>query len=386
MSFRDIFTEYSPINQYNNPMHRYPEQTIITIDDLRNCGWKAAIEASDREGYSSIWQSLSAAARDAIELEQNAKGKGLWLLADACSMMLNPNSPNEPFKPYMVMNGKRSSLPEDLPQLDVTLLSEFAEEVDDVWLQARLADLVWLLILPRSPKHALLAIDAYRKISLDTENWLRGGSECWARAISLTRMLKSGAPGRMKEIETDVIAALNNARHIDGYLALWLADLLETNRLGQDQRVQIGEKLEASARYFDLESDLHKSRDYFDAASKWFQQSGDVSKSAEMISCFAEGWVKEAIERTSTNQPSHLVATNFYENAIQTYRTIPRSERVNLRVDERIVELHKSLNEAGTKSLSEMSVVKSQSIDILKLVESAVTAVAGKTAMDAMAA
>ena len=367
-------------------MQRFPEQTNLTIENLRNSGWKAVIDAGDREGYSSMWQSLSAAARVAMEKEQHSEGKGLWLLADACSMMLNPISPNEPFKPYMVMNGKRSSLPEDFQQQDVVLFSQFAEEVDDVWLQARLADLVWLLIVPRSPKHALLAVDAYRQIPLDTETWLRGGRECWARAISLARMLKAGAAERIQEIETAVVSAFNNAAQEDGYFALWLADLLATHRLGHEQRVPIAVKLEAMARAFDIQGDLHRSRDYFDAATKWFQQSGNVGKAGEMTACLAEGWVKEAVARISSERPSHMVAASFYENAIQAYRTIPRSERAMYRADERMTELHKHLNEAGTKSLGEMGVTTSPSIDISELVERAVSAMKGKSAMDALVA
>jgi hypothetical protein len=93
-------------------------------------------------------------------------------------MMLNPNSYNDPFKPFMIMNDRRSSLPIDFQQSDVVLFSEFVEDVDDPWLRARLADLVWLLVKPRSPKHALLAIDSYRQIPLDAETWIRDGHEC----------------------------------------------------------------------------------------------------------------------------------------------------------------------------------------------------------------
>jgi hypothetical protein len=100
----------------------------------------------------------------------------------------------------------------------------------------------------------------------------------------------------------------------------------------------------------------------------------------------AEGWVKEAVARISSDQPSHMVAASFYENAIQTYRSIPRSERAAHRVDERIAELHKSLNEAGKRSLDEMSVISSPSIDITQLVEKARNAVRGKSTIDALAA
>jgi len=367
-------------------MERYPQDLSVGIDDFRRSDWKAAIASSEREGYPGMWQSLSAAARSAVEGGRTSEGKVLWLLADACSMMLNPDSANEPFKPFMVMKGKRSSLPEDFQQSDVELFSLIAEEVDDVWLQARLADLVWLLASPRSPKHALLAIDAYRRIPLDTETWVRGGREGWERAISLTQMLRAGAGERLKEIEAAITSAFEVAKSKDGFLALWLADLLAANHLARGKGNDIAKRLELLARQFDVEGDLHRAREFFAASAKWFQQVGDAAKTAEMIVFVAEGWVKEAVARISSDQPSHMVAASFYENAIQTYRSIPRSERVVHRVDERISELHKSLKEAGERSLDEMGVISSPSMDITQLVENARNAVRGKSSIDALAA
>jgi hypothetical protein len=367
-------------------MERYPQDLSVGIDDFRRSNWKSAIASSEREGYSGMWQSLSAAARFAIKGDRTSEGKVLWLLADACSMMLNPGSVNEPFKPVMVMNGKRSSLPEDFEQSDVDLFSLIAEEVDDTWLQARLSDLVWLLKSPRSPKHALLAIDAYCRIPLDTETWVRGGRECWERAINLAQMLRTGAGERMKEIETAITAAFEVAKSEDGFLALWLADLLAANHLAHRKGTDIAKRLELLARNFDVEGDLHRAREFFAASAKWFQQAGDAAKTAEMTVFVAEGWVKEAVARISSDKLSHMVAASLYENAIQTYRSIPRSERAAHRVDERIAVLHKSLNEAGKRSMDEMGVISSPSIDITKLVENARNAVRGKSAHDALAA
>ncbi|MHB1098237.1 MAG: DUF4209 domain-containing protein [Burkholderiales bacterium] len=367
-------------------MERYPEQTTATIESLRNSGWREALTADDRKGYPSMWQSLSSAARTAVEKGLLSEGKGLWLLADACSMMLNPSSHNEPFKPFMVMNGRRSSLPSDFQPQDVDLFAAFAEEVDDPWLQARLADLVWLLIEPRSPKYALLAIDAYRQLPLDAETWIQGSRECWHRAISLALMLKAGAGDRLKEIEASLVPAFENATTEDGYLALWLSDLLVDHRLGSNHRLAIVTKLEVMARDFDVNCDLHRARDYFDAASKWFKLTGNTAKAAEMTACLAEGWVKEAIGRLSSEQPSYMVAASFYENAIQTYRNIPRRERNTHRVDERIAELYGHLSDAGAKTLDEMGSITSPTIDISEIVETAINAVKGKPTLDAFAA
>jgi hypothetical protein len=368
-------------------MERYPKDLTVGIEDFRHSNWKSAIASSEREGYSSMWQSLSAAAKSAIEAGRISEGKVLWLLADACSMMLNPRSANEPFKPIMAMtNGRRSALPEDFQQSDIELFSQIVQEVDSVWLQARLADLVWLLAKPRNPKHALLAIDAYRKIPLDAKTWVHGGGECWARAIALTQMLGDGAGERIKEIEAAIMSVFESAKREDGFFALQLANLLAENRLGQGGSLDIAKKLESLARNFDGEGELRHARMFFAASTKWFQQAGDTAKATEMKVLEAECWAKEAVARISSNKPSHMVAGSFYENAIQTYRTIPRSERAAHRVDERIAELQKSLNESGKRSLDEMKTISSSSIDITQFVEKARDAVKGKLAIDALVA
>jgi hypothetical protein len=190
----------------------------------------------------------------------------------------------------------------------------------------------------------------------------------------------------MKEIEAAITSAFEVAKSEDGFLALWLADLLAANHLARGKGIDIAKRLESLARQFDVEGDLYRAREFFAASAKWFQQVGDAAKTAEIIVFVAEGWVKEAIARISSDQPSHMVAASFYENAIQTYRSIHRSERAAHRVDERISELHKSLNEAGERSLNEMGVVSSPSIDITQLVENARNAVRGKSSIDALAA
>src|ERR1017187_4742121 len=147
---------------------RYPD-TTASIDDFRRANWQAAVGSSGKDGYPAIWQSLSAAARGAIEDGRHSEGKVMWLLADACSMLLDPSSVNKPFKPFLVTSSGRSAISDDFQGADVELLAQISDEVTDPWIQGRSADLVWLLRKPRSPRYALLAIDAYRKIPVDTD-------------------------------------------------------------------------------------------------------------------------------------------------------------------------------------------------------------------------
>lgn len=363
---------------------RYSVDLIVTAQDLVECGWKSSLGDEEREGYSSMWQAFSNAARKASEDDRLPHGKALWLLADACSMMLSPKSLNEPFKPFMVMEGRRSVIPDDLSESDIAFYAEIVDAIDDAWLKARVADLVWLKQRPRNVQFALAAIDAYRLIPLDAETWVRGGHECWGRAISLARMLRAGAGTRLAEMETTVLDAFNTATKGSGFLALWLADLVDTYGLGRTHSSVIAQKMNALAVEFEGSGDLHRSREFFDAASRWFNRSGDEAKSAEMTVAVAEGWVKEAIARVSSDQPSHMVAASFYEKAIQIYRSIPRSQRLIHRGDERIAELHRHMNDAGEKSLDELGQIKTPSVDITELVENARKSVSGKSVRDAL--
>lgn len=365
---------------------RYPENLQVDIEDFRRSEWKAAMESPGRKDYSRMKDSLATAAQTALEQGKLAEGKVLWLLADACSMILKPQSLNEPFKPWIVMGGKRSVVPEDFEQSIITLFCQIAEEVNDAWLQARLADLVWLLKRPRSPQHARLAIDAYRTIPLEKETWRRGGQACWERALSLTRMLGGGAGTRMQEIEAAILSAFGTATADDEFLARDLANLLAIHGLGRAQGVDIARKLEALAWGCDTKGAFYTAQEFFTVAAQWFKQAGDAAKATAMTVCVAESWVKEADARRASAQPSHMVAASFYEKAMQIYRSIPRRERATHHLDERIAELHRRLQEAGERSLDEMGIISSPVSDMTSLREWAREMVRNKTALDALMA
>jgi len=284
-------------------VERFPLHLVVMPEDFDACGWKEVLSATTREGYSSMWQALSAAARKAIGEGRHSQGKVLWLLADACSMMLSPGSVNEPFRPFMVIEGQRSVIPDDLADADIAFFAQIVDRIDDVWLKARIADLVWLKQMPRDVKYPLTAIDAYRAIPLKEDTWVRGGHECWERGISLARMLKAGAGDRLKEMEAAIVVAFIGAAEGNGFLGLWLADLLKFGGLGRDSRPAVAQKLESLARSFEGAGDLHRAREYFRASTDWFKDTGDDPKAAEMTVALAECWVKEAVARVSIGEP-----------------------------------------------------------------------------------
>ena len=323
-------------------------------------------------------------ARKASATHETTHSRVLSLLSDACSLVISPQSKNEPFTPFVAMDRHRSAIPDDFSASEIDLFAQVVDAVDDPWLRARLADLVWLKKQPRDHQFALTAIDAYRLVPLDNDTWIHDGQECWERAIQLARMLGKGSGDRIAKIEFAILAAFKSATAQDGFLCLRLADLLGTNALGGTNGTMIAEKLESIAGECDAESDLDRSREYFSTASRWFKSAGNETRATSMTVAEAEAWIKAADARLSSESPSHLVAANFYENAIQTYRTIPQTERAAHRVDERLAELHYKLSQSGTMALREMKVVSSSTLDMSEVTEKARKAVSGKTLVEAL--
>jgi len=365
-------------------MIKYPKHVKVSIEDFRSTSWKYIVKSSKNKNYLGFHRAFSKAARKAFDKKDLKKCKIFWLFSDVCSMMLNPSSPNEPFTPSTIFDGRRSAIPEDFNNDDIELFAQIAIEINNKLLQARFADFVWLLIHPRDPKYALLAIDAYRKINITENTWFSDGRGCIERAIYLSFILGALAEKRLKHIEHKLMNVLNKSIYESGFLSLGIAEVMLKYHFGKSNSDKIASKLEEIANCFDKEGNYHHSRKYFDVSSCWYKAAENNNKFVEMNISAAESWIKDADARLSSNQPSNMVANNFIENAIQKYRSIPKIDRVERHIDARISELYSRLNETGKKSISEMGRISSPKIDITKMVEQARENVKGKKPLDAL--
>ena len=278
-----------------------------------------------------------------------------------------------------------------MSETDIAFFAQIVDEIDGSCpkahlLKARLADLVWVLQHPRNVRFALAAIDSYRSIRLDKKVWRRVGDKCWQRAIKLACLLKKGDGGRLAGMEAAIIETLMSVTREDDLFGCHLAELLKSNTLGRDHPATIATKLESLAREFEDKGEFRITHEYFHASAGWFKLSADDAKSVEMTVEMAENWVKEALSRVSSDQPSHMAASTCYEKAIQIYRTIPKSMRVQHRVDDRIAELRGHLNKSGKKSLDEMSAINIPSVDISEMIEDARNSVKEKNPIQALQA
>src|SRR5690606_9242067 len=112
--------------------------------------------------------------------------------ARATSMMLTPGSINEPFKPFLqdFQAGRRSAIPEDFTTEELVFFETILDDLNEPWLKARLADLLWLCKKPKNPNHVKLAIKSYLVHTIDSETWHRDVNDCWERAARLAMQIK----------------------------------------------------------------------------------------------------------------------------------------------------------------------------------------------------
>jgi tetratricopeptide (TPR) repeat protein len=367
-------------------MHRYPEGTIATPEDLLTSRLADAIASAGIDGYAGIWQALSKAAATAMEEARPAEAKALWLVADATSMMLKPKSVNEPFAPLTVLGDRRSAITSDFSSDDIAIFAAVAAEVENHYVRSRLCDLVWLCDTPRDANFARSAIDAYCAIPLTADTWGRDARDCWERAIALCLQLRAGAGQRLDEIETALLAIFDSANGTDGFFPLSVSRLIFDNNLGRNRARETADRLADRGNELVERGDYDEARGYLEAAALWYGRIAEKELLADMNCAVAETWAKEAEARASADRPSNVVAASFYENAIQTLRRVPRSLRATRAVDQRLTQLYALLDGAGKASLGEMGVVSSGPIDISEIVEAAQASVRGKDLADALLA
>ena len=366
------------------PSFDAPNGPEFTLEDLRKCGWESAAKERDGDSYSSRWTNLERAAEQARSQGDSKKSNALSLLAHITSMMLRPENRNNPFQPVVVFSNGRTAIPDDFTEPEINLLEQFIEDIEDHWLKARIADLVWLRSTKRDLRFALEAIDAYRSIPLDGETWAAEALGCWKRAISISMMLREGAGNRLADLESEVLALFFSATAEQRFFALRLAEVMEEYSLGTANLVSVSEQLRTIAEELETEGSPSSARSYFANAAVWFRRAGDEPESAKMTLAEAETYVKEAEANLASDSPSNLLARTYYEKAIQTYRNIPHAHRESHQVDQRISELRNRLNETGPLSLDEMTSIEGPTMDLAPFINDALTRVKGKTTQEAI--
>lgn len=352
---------------------------IYTRDDFIACNWTYDALPEKHYGYSSIMQSLDKSSKEKSDLGLEKQSRVLSLLSRAASMMMVPESLNEPFKPYFqdYQAGKRSPLPEDFTIDELAFFSVILNDITAPWLQSRLADLLWLCNKPKDPTHAKKAIDLYISNDIDSGSWNRGVNECWERAARLCLQLRDFE--RLESIKDKLFSSFKLEHSNNKFMTLWVASLMDKLNIDSDFKEEIACVLFTKGNELLNLGDFISSRSYFELSVKKFKQSGDEKGWLDSLVFFAECFEQEADSRASG---SNMVANSFYENAIQAYRRIPTKHRDDYNINAKVSEIRKKISLSGKASLDEMGLLKTPGVDISESIEAAKAHVAGKASLE----
>ena len=323
-------------------------------------------------GYTSLATALFDAAVNAESSGHDIHNKVFSLLYEVCQTRLRLDRPQNPFD-------------DNFTESEVAFFATVVRQIKNTFIRARLSDRVW-----NSPKHrniefALIAIDSYTSIALDSDTWYIGGENCWRRAISLSRLVGQGAGNRLEKIEQRLLDALLDATTQHGFHGHSLANVLLTIDLAHDRQIVVAEKLESLANGFDAAGNYHTSGRYYNASHRWFVTSDSEERAVDMKVAEAEAFEKEAMSRVESDDPSHMVAVGFLKNAVQTYSEIPRVLRDRHGVDKKIKELTLRIGEFGKLSLDEMARHTTPEVDVSETVDRSRQYVSGKPIFEALA-
>ncbi len=346
-----------------------------TSAQFNACKWEYDARSEKHCGYSSVMQSLKECAKEKSDVGQGTQAEILELLGRASSMMLSSGSINEPFKPLFqdFQAGRRSALPEDFTADDLIFFENILDEVDEPWLKARLADLLWLIRKPKNPDHAIIAIDSYIVHVVDPDTWQHDINDCWERAARLAMQVKDF--DRLNQIKMRLFSAFSIEYPSSKFMTLWLADLMDRLNIDHDFREDIATSLFRMGENQKFSGDFNAARSYLELSAKKYKQYGNEKCWLDSLASIGDCFAQEADSRSAG---SNMVANTFYENAIQAYRRIPTKQRANYGVDNKIQSIRVKISDTGKSSLDEMSLVKSPGVDISDMIESSIAHVSGK--------
>lgn len=321
----------------------------LTVDDLSNCGYQQAIARDPEQWYLSMSTELDLEIRTAQREGERARERALILLARICSLQLEPDNKRAPFQPeWKLADGRHGFMPEDLTTDEIATLSEFAEEVENTLLKARVADIVWLRERRRGIAFAHMTIDTYCQLPLDDDSWLLSGRDGWRRALQLARGIRDTGRGTL--IEASLLQAFRDAAALPGHMSLSYLGPLWAEDAGRTHAEEIGERLAAQAEVGRREGSYTDALDYAEAAARWFTRApAGAPREAAML--VLVGQIMAAIGDAAG---AAITRKFWYAKAIDMYRTVPGAYREEYQVNTIIAAVRAQQDAAGREALNEM--------------------------------
>lgn len=348
----------------------------LTIEDFRNADIDQHI--GEYRNYSGLCTNLNTASKECSESDPQ-KSRLLNLLASVTSMSIHGDSLHEPLVPFWRgADGTSSAHVDCFSAEELKFFQTIVPEVTDIFLAARIHDLLWIRSETKHIRHARGAIDAYRQFPLTAETSFENRN-AWERGIRLSHQIGKGAENRTIDIRNDLLGLLQSAGTERNRYVLDLCELLDVCGIERSQVAVILDKLEFVISEAEKENDTNWIRGFCEQAIVWHAKGGTEEDMCRLKVKIAESWVYDAEQHGS-----EMVSASHYTSAIEVYRGIGKEFREQFGVESRLKELHERMTESNRFSLDELSEVRSEGIDISEWIELSRQCIAGKNLTEAI--
>ena len=346
---------------------------MLTVDDFAAVDVEGPISDSNRVDCASLGQLFSIASSEQETAGNETAAQVFRLLDQIAHMTFKPEDSAEPYGPqYMLADGRRSIVPDDLKGQQSRVLAAIAPGIRNPGLRARLADVAWHN--DRASKVlAQVAINAY----CDSIRLVRDGQaeipHTPTNAIGhrgcnmLRRACQIAYATGWKDPERAELRSLIQAVAHEAIDRGHFRDFLDANKLCLQYSIGDTSTIAASAETLASLSTLdpHLSQDLWNLAAEAHRRSGNSQERDRCRVSSAECHVTMADAASGKG----MVAASSLMDAIEALRQLPNTK-------ERRQELEKRLRKAQSYIADEMGEISTE-FDLTEFVEHARRAVMG---------
>ena len=341
------------------------EETSTKIDEIFS-------ELSNEEKNSLF--RIHSILKNIATNETNTKlRKSLFLLSNICSPMIDLESRNDPFQPFMTWGNKRSFLPIDLIDEEILYLSSILDEDFPPILKARIADILWTYSKPKNKKHSEIAIENYISMDVFDDFFEPDVYVFWERAVMLAKQIKNNS--LIEKIKSKLLNEIDHPSTNWDFHLLKIIEIFDNTDLDKGLNHELAEKLLEKQKEFNHEKQFHIAEKYLESATKLFKKAGNAEDSYRSLAFLAQATENHGDYRKNE---SAMVANSFYKLALQRYREIPNLYRNTLQIDQKLDTVQDKITQSGLLITDELQLISTKQMNISELQEQSINHVKDK--------
>ena len=341
------------------------EETSTKIDEIFS-------ELSNEEKNSLF--RIHSILKNIATNETNTKlRKSLFLLSNICSPMIDLESRNDPFQPFMTWGNKRSFLPIDLIDEEILYLSSILDEDFPPILKARIADILWTYSKPKNKKHSEIAIENYISMDVFDDFFEPDVYVFWERTVMLAKQIKNSS--LIEKIKSKLLNEIDHPSTNWDFHLLKIIEIFDNTDLDKGLNHELAEKLLEKQKEFNHEKQFHIAEKYLESATKLFKKAGNAEDSYRSLAFLAQATENHGDYRKNE---SAMVANSFYKLALQRYREIPNLYRNTLQIDQKLDTVQDKITQSGLLITDELQLISTKQMNISELQEQSINHVKDK--------